>query len=419
MMPSLSSRINDRLFYGWVVVIASVIIVTFMLGTRYSFGVFLKSIESDFGLSRGATSGIFSVSTVFGSLFAIWWGWASDRFGPRIVAFIMGLATGSGFLLASWADAYWQLLISYGVLLAMGSGLYSVIMSTVSRWFIKKRGLALGLANVGGGLGVLLISPLAAYLVANLGWRTSYLALGLMVLLVVLSLSVLLRRSPGELGLLPDGVKSGSGETQVPGNADDAQPTSFSLLEAYRNSRFWLIGLTQLSYSLCYHLVLIQIVPHATDLAIPATGAALVLGLIGGISIPGRIIMGGVSDRIGRKAATITCALLQVGAMTWLIWSQDLWMFYLFAVVYGFGYGGLVTMVTVLAGDIFGTRNIGAILGSLTAFFILGAAIGPMVGGFIYDISNGYFAAFVAGAVAMLISTLLLTLLRLEKSRSV
>ena len=401
-MPSLSSRINDRLFYGWVVVIASVIIVTFMLGTRYSFGVFLKSIESDFGLSRGATSGIFSVSTVFGSLFAIWWGWASDRFGPRIVTFIMGLATGSGFLLASQADAYWQLLISYGVLLAMGSGLYSVIMSTVSRWFIKKRGLALGLANVGGGLGILLISPLAAYLVANLGWRMSYLALGLMVLLVVLSLSVLLRRSPGELGLLPDGVKSGTGETQVPGNADDAQPTGFSLLEAYRNSRFWLIGLTQLSYSLCYHLVLIQIVPHATDLAIPATGAALVLGLIGGISIPGRVIMGGVSDRIGRKATTITCALLQVGAMTWLIWSQDLWMFYLFAVVYGFGYGGIDPPIAALIGEIFGLRSLGVIMGALIVGWAIGAAIGPAVGGIIFDVSKSYFMAFLIGALAML-----------------
>ena len=410
-------RIKDRLFYGWVVLAACLAIGALIFGTRFSFGVFFKSIESEFDLTRMVTSGIFSAYMVLCPVFAILGGWALDRYGPRIVTLLMGLFTGLSLLLTSQTNSSWQLFITYSLLLAIGTGAtYTILMSTTARWFDKKRGLALGIAGSGGGLGTVVMAPFATYLISSFDWRMAYIVIGLIAGLVIISLSRLLRKDPGEIGLLPDGVKSDSSEMVVPDKNDDAKPVSFSLIQAFRTRSFWFLGIIWLSFSLCLHLVQIHIVPHATDVGISATEAAVVLGLTGSISIPGRLIMGGVSDRTGRKVSAITCALLQVGAMIWLAWAQDLWMLYLFAVVYGFAYGGFDSPVTALIGDTFGPRSLGVIMGALGVGWGIGAAIGPAVGGLIFDVSKSYFMAFLIGALIMLVATLFVALTKRETS---
>ena len=413
------SRIQNKLFYGWVVLTACLIIGTLIFGTRYSFGVFFKSIESEFDLTRAETSGVFSAYMVLCCVFAIIGGWALDRYGPRIVTFLMGLFTGLSLLLTSQTNSIWQLFMTYSLLLAVGTGAtYTILMSTTARWFDKKRGLALGIAGSGGGLGTVVMAPFATYLISSFDWRMAYIVIGLIAGLVIISLSRLLKKDPGEIGLLPDGVKSDSSEMVVPDKNDDAKPVSFSLIQAFRTRSFWFLGIVWLSFSLCLHLVLTHIVPHATDVGISAAEAAVVLGLTGSISIPGRLIMGGVSDRTGRKVSAITCALLQVGAMIWLAWAQDLWMLYLFAVVYGFAYGGFDSPVTALISDTFGPRSLGVIMGMLVVGWGIGAAIGPAVGGLIFDVSKSYFTAFLIGALVMLVATLFVALTKRETNRN-
>ena len=190
----------------------------------------------------------------------------------------------------------------------------------------------------------------------------------------------------------------------------------FSLLEASRTRSFWLCGSIWLLYSSCYLMVLTHIVPHVTDMGIPAMEAAAVLSLIGGSGIAGRLLMGRVSDSTVRKKTAITCALLVAGAMIWLIWSQDLWMLYLFGIVCGFSFGGLDSPFTALIGDTFGMRSIGVIMGTLNVAWGIGSAVGPAVGGLIFDLGNSYSVAFLAGALAMLTVALLLALTRREVS---
>ena len=262
------------------------------------------------------------------------------------------------------------------------------------------------------------MAPFATYLISNFGWRISFMVMGLIALFFVISLSMLLKKDPYEIGALPDGVKPNADKVEIKGKQDNTQPTDFSLLQAARTSNFWFLGIIWLLFSLCLHLVLTHIVPHAIDMDISAMEAAAILSLIGGTSIAGRVLMGRVSDSIGRKTAAIICSLLQVGAMVWLIWSQELWMLYLFAIVYGFAYGGLSPPVTALISDTFGLRSIGVIFGVLEICFGIGAAIGPAIGGLIFDVRNNYFIAFLIGAVAMLIVTLLIALIRREPSRS-
>ncbi len=408
---------KDKLFYGWVVVIAFLVIGITLYGIRLSFGVFFKSIEGEFNLTRAVTSAILSANLLLAGVFAFFSGWALDKYGPRIVVLLMGLFTGLSLLLTSQTNSLWQLFITYSLLLAVGTGaVYVVPISTVTRWFDKKRGLALGIASSGAGLGPLLMAPFATFLISNLNWRMTYLVIGLIAWSVVIPLSRLLKNSPYEIGTLPDGVKSDSRD--IDNEEDNIQPIGLSLPQVLRTRSFWLIIFIWVLFGATLFLILTHIVPHATDLGFSAVEAATVLSLIGGAAVAGRVLMGTVSDRIGRKVTAIICALLNTGTMVWLLWSQDLWMFYLFALVYGFTYGGIGSSLAALVGDTFGLYKIGTIVGVLDVGFGVGAAIGPYIGGLIFDVNNSYSTAFLIGALAMLIVPALIALIRRETNRN-
>ena len=330
---------------------------------------------------------------------------------------LSGFFTGLGLLLTSQTNAAWQLFITYSLLLAMGSGaIYVVTMSTVLRWVDKKRGLAVGIAGSGGGLGTVFMAPFAAYLISNFDWRTAYIVIGIIAWLIVIPISRLLRKDPHEILALPDGTKS---EAKAIENEEQSlQTADLSLLQTFRTRSFWLVIFIWILMAFCMLLVLTHIVPHATDIGFSAVEAAAILSLIGGTRAVGMVLMGGVADRIGRKKTAIVCTLFQAGAMVWLIWAQDLWMLYLFAIVYGLANGGLLSSITALLGDTFGLGKIGSILGVLDVGWAIGAATGPFVGGVIFDINNSYSVTFLLGAAAMATVALLIVLIRQETNRN-
>jgi len=415
MIKSLHG-IKDRLFYGWVVVIAFLIISAIAFGTRLSFGVFFKALASELGSTRAEISSVYSAHMLLCGVFAIVSGWGVDKFSPRILVGLMGLFIGLSFILTSQAHSLWQLFIVYSFLLAMGTGgLYGASISIIIRWFHNRRGVAIGLATSGVGLGTVIMAPFTAYLIAYFGWRISFIVIGIISWLFILPMAMLLRKEPREMGLLPYGTESNGAQIGVSNLVQDSTwPKSFSLSHALQTRNFWCIGFSWLLLSLCTYMVYAHIVPYGTDMGIPAIKAATILSLIGAMNIPGRLFMGRVSDRVGRKVTTITCALFLAGAIMWLIYSKDLWMFYLFAVVFGFSFGGFDASTSAMVGDIFGLRSIGTILGILSACFSLGAAIGPFIGGLVYDISNNYSVAFSICAAAMIMVTLLLALIKRE-----
>jgi len=398
-----------------VVIGAGLLITVIGTGTQFSFGVFFKSIESEFGLTRGATSGIFSVHMLVCCILSFLGGWSLDRYGPKIVTFLMGAFTGLSLILTSQTNATWQIVITYGLLLSLGvGGIFPAVHSTTSRWFHKKRGVALGITTSGSGLGVIVMAPLATYLISHFDWRTAFLVLGVVAWLVIASLSLLMKKEPSDIGLLPDGVKSEAGQARIHHRESKTQPTGFSPSQASRTRQFWFLGFVWFFMALNLYLVLVHIVPYAVDMGISPIDAAVILSLTGGASILGRLGVGKVSDTIGRKAPAIACALLQVGALLWLMCSRDLWMFYTFALVYGFMWGGFSLVTTALIGDIFGMRSIGSIMGLINVGWTLGAASGPAIGGLIFDVTGNYFLAFATGAGALLIAGLLVALVRSE-----
>lgn len=413
----LLDRVKAKLSYGWVVVIGLFIIAATLNGFRFSFGIFFQSIASEFSLTRGAMSGVFSLYVAFGCLFSVLAGWALDRYGPRIVLLLMGVFTGFSLTFTSRVNAPWQLLITYSLFLSIGTGsTYVVTVSTILRWFDKSRGLAVGITSSGAGLGAVLIAPFATYLVSSFGWRIAYVIMGSIGWVVTIPLSRLLRNVPREIATFCeeaklDAIKKGliPEPKFKPASIDS---TEISLRHAVTGRNFQLLGFIWGSYAFCTYLVLTHIVIHIIDTGISARQAALVLSMIGGAGIVGRIAVGIASDRLGRKVTAISCSLLQAGTMVWLIWLHSIGMFYLFAIIYGFANGGFTPPSTALVGSLFGMANIGNIFGILGIGWGIGGALGPAAGGFVFDITNSYAISFLMAALVMFLAALFLGQIR-------
>lgn len=410
--------LRDKIFYGWIMVASFFISGTVLAGVQFSFGVFFKSIEVEFGITRAVTSLIPSMSMLIGSVFRILGGWAIDRYGPKKILFLMGLFTGLSLILTSQTQALWQILITYSLILPIGtSATFTISMSTISRWFEKRRGLALGIAGAGPGLGMIVMAPLATFLISTLDWRTAYIVMGLIAWSLVLPISFLLKRDPQAIGVLPDGIKlSPQSDQKSSLNIEHIRTPQegLSLSQSLRTKSFWAFIFIWVTFGFTIFFISTHMVPHATDLGFSPLEAASILSLIGMAVLLGRVILGILSDRFGRKRSLVLCAVTRAVMLLSLIWVDKLWMFYLFALIYGFATGGFSPIMAALISETFGLPKIGAIIGALDIGFGIGAAIGPATGGFIFDVTEGYLIAFVIGALLMLIAIPLITQVRQE-----
>ncbi|MDD5127182.1 MAG: MFS transporter [Dehalococcoidales bacterium] len=397
-MP-IFSRYRERPEYGWVIVGVFLMASLIIIGIRLSFGVFFKSIAAEFGLNRAATSAVFSVYMALGCVFAILGGWLLDRYGPRRLLFMMGICTGLALLLTSQAGAYWQLFLTFSLPMAVGGGaIFTVSTSTISRWFERRRSLALGVSLSGAGLGAVVISPLSAYLISALDWRWAYAIIGIIALLVVLPLSRLLTVQRGKA----EAVLAASG------SEDQDRP----LVELLRNRNFYLIFSDFFLFGICLFVIYTHLVPHATDIGVTEEQAATIMSVLGFASVVGRVLLGYVADRFSRRLTAVFCLLIQAVSLVGLIWAQSLWAFYLFALGFGLGLGGIGPTTAALAGDIFGLRRIGFILGILDVGFGIGSAAGPIFAGFIFDVTHSYQTAFVVCVILSFANALLIGLIR-------
>ena len=415
---SLLSRKKDNIFYGWIIVAASVIIACVLNGIRYSFGVFFKSLEAEFEIPRTVTSSIFSVYMIMFAVFAIAVGWALDRYGPRLLISLMALFTGLSLLLTSQANILWQVFFTYSLLLAVGTGgLIPVLMAVIYRWFDKYRGIAVATTAAGLGMGPLVMAPFAAFLISTLDWRMSYVVMGLVALFVAVPLAMLLRKEPSEMGVLPDGTKSDNEGIRLRADGQCAQLPGLSVTQALKQRNFWFLWVIWLLWASSLNLILTHLVPYATDAGISTIEASTVLSLMSFMFIPWSLLAGKISDNVGWRRPGIILALFGVAALIWLIWADSLWMFYVFAIVYGMNWGGFGTITLIMPSDICGGRSLGAVLGVLESGFALGSAFGSVMGGYVFDTTGSYSTAFAIAAGFLVITTILISLIKPEAAR--
>ena len=391
------------MFYGWVVVATCFLINTIAFGSAYSFGVFLNPLRETFSASSAAVSGAYSLELFLYTGLAVVWGLSVDRYGSRVTTMVGGALLFTGLLLTSRVSALWQLYVTYG-LIGMGvSTSYSPLMATVSRWFDRQRGLAIGISSTGLGLGPVIMAPVASYLIAIDSWRFAYFVMAFAAALTIPA-ALLLKKSPHDTASLPH---TGMPDSRVPPTTvkrDGASPETVDLplKQAFRTRPFWLISLMFLLVGMALQIVIAHIVAYSQLKGISAMTAAAVLSTITGASIAGRIIWGSVSDRIGRKKTLAICVLTEGTMIIWLMGATSAWMLFLFAVIFGFGYGGHATQFPALTGEIFGLRHMGANLGGVVFFWGLGGAFGAAIAGHIFDVTGSYISAFILGAAGML-----------------
>ncbi|MFC1907596.1 MFS transporter [Chloroflexota bacterium] len=398
---------KPKFFYGYVVVGISFLISMTIYGAMYTFTVFLEPLLAEFGWSRAATSGAFSLFMVFHGLLYIATGRLTDRFGPRIVITICSIFLGLGYILMSLIDTIWQLYLVYGVIISIGvSGAFIPLASTIARWFILKRGVMTGILTAGVGVGTMLLPRLASWLIEGYGWRNSYVIIGGLLLVVILLAAQFLRRDPYQMGLLPDGRnESGAG-------TENNEATGYWLSAALRTRQFWLLCVVWAGFLYSIMATMVHIVIYATGLGFSPGNAANVMVIIGGFSVIGRLALGYLADRMGIRPSMMVCLIALSILLFWLVFTRDMWSVYLFAVVFGFAYGGLVTLASPLVAELFGLRSHGVLLGIITFVGTIGGAIGPVMSGYIFDIRESYQLAFLVSAIVAAMAAVLALLLR-------
>jgi MFS family permease len=397
---------KPRFFYGYVVVIMSFLIMTVFLGLQTSFSIFFKPITEEMQWSRAVTSGAFSLCQIVGGIFFILMGGLNDKFGIRIVVILCGIVTVLGYLLMSQIHAVWQIYLFYGVLIGAGSAIFVPVLSTIARWFVQRRSMMSGIAFAGVGFGMLIFPPLINRFISYYDWRSSFIVLSVIIFIVSVLATLFLKSNPREIGQVAYGENNITRESLKSGEK------SFSLKEAMQTGQFRLFCATLICFGFCFFSIQVHIAPYATDLGISSAGAAAIMAVIGGAGIAGQIGMGSIGDRIGYKKAFLIGLVLLVLAMLALILARELWAFFIFAVFLGLAFGDCGTQESPITAWLFGLASHGVIFGFFACSFTLGAAIGPVIFGYIFDVTGSYQYAFWVSATLAIVAVIMTTFLR-------
>jgi sugar phosphate permease len=403
MPTSGTAKDGQSIFYGWIVLGVAFITVVIGYAIRNSFAVFYPTIVEEFGWGRGSTALMFSISFLVYGLASPLAGTLVDKFKPRLVLPLGGLIAGVGIALCSLATAQWQFFLFYGGIAAIGLSLagWTPLTTIVSNWFVKKRGLAIGILAAGFG-GSLISAPIAQFLISSFGWQKAYIIVGIFPIAIIVPLcSLLIRRSPQEKGLLPDGAPQKPPQPRDPDEPQTGEgkwaATTWTLPRAMKTYQFWLLFLVAFFLlGLTEQIAIAHQVYFFRDVGYEPMMAANIYSVFGIFFILGTLCSF-LSDRFGRERVFIPSCLLSALAISLLFLIRDaahLWMPVLFAVCFGLGVGAAGPVFYSAAADLFQGRHFGSILGTITLGFSLGGAIGPALAGFIHDKTNSYFFAF-------------------------
>jgi MFS family permease len=386
---------KQRFFYGYVVAAAG-FMAWFIGWGSYStcFGVFFKPLLAEFHWTRAETSVAFSLSLLVQATLGIATGWLTDRLGPRIVVTVFGSFLGWSLLLISQVHTLWQLVIAYALVGGIGASILNIpIMATVSRWFIKRRGLMTGLVQSGAGMGGFFLAPFTGRLIIKYGWRNASIILGMMTLGLIVLAGLLLIRDPRDAGQFADGVKTET-EKAVSHQREKNKSSGFAFHVFFSTAPFWVTTGIFACFGYFRSTFTTHTVAHVQDLGFSISDGAKVLAIISAGSIIGRIGMGRVADNIGNRRALMISFMVTTLIIGWLLITRSLWGLYLFAAVYGFGWGSIAVLRFAITAEVFGLASVGFIMGTLGFSESLIAAFGSYLGGFIFDLTGTYDQAF-------------------------
>jgi MFS family permease len=408
---------KTHIFYGyWILGTCCLFCMISMLESLSAFSLFVRPLQGGFGWSRTEIMAGFTCMVTIVALTSPVAGRLIDRYGARKVMVPGALIAMTGLVLLSRMTSLPHLYVGYSLIGVGSTATGPVGLSyVVSRWFRRKRGMALGIMSGGIGLtGIVLVPLTAVYLIPHFGWGTTYSIMALLTGTVILPLSFfVLRTKPADLGLYPDGVK----ETEDIGATEGrvSVPKAISLKVAVATSAFWLIALS-LAFNHTHVGVFQSVFPHLGDLGFPVSTAASVMSVCGAMGCTGMFLFGWLCDRIApKRAAAIGLALIILGISLLVIVgpSSPPGLLYLFAAVMGLGTGSWMPTMSMLTSTTFGMASYGAIFGTMSFFQYAGAALGPLITGYSYDAFHSYHRGLIA--ILLMVATAIPLVLAVPK----
>ena len=383
-----------KIFYGWVIVAAGIVMTCVGIGSMLSLGVFLQPMSEAMGWSRSGISLAAMLNFLCMGVGSFFWGALSDRFGTRVVVLSGGILLGAGLVAASRAATLGQFQLLFGIIVGVAAGsFYAPMTAATTRWFVEHRSLAVALVSAGLGLGSMTIAPLAGWIITNYDWRMAMLVIGDLAWLLLIPTALLVRNPPAAAPVAP-----------APGVVPARE---FTVAEALRTPQFAAIALTHFACCAAHSGPIFHMVTNAIDHGISAMAATTVLGAAGLASLSGRVICGLLADRLGAKRVLIVGLAIQAVAVSLYLVTGQLAGFYALALMFGLAYGGVMPLYAIVVREYFGARIMGATFGAVAFASTLGMALGPWAGGWIYDSLGSYAWLFIGsfgiglGAVAI------------------
>jgi MFS family permease len=350
-----------------------------------SFGIFFKPVSADFGWTRAETSAAFSLSIIMSGLAGILAGKLGDRFSLRLMIVFSGILQGASYILLSQMTSLWQLFVYYGLLAGVGLANIVPASTLVTRRFRRQRGRMTGLALAGAAFSSVFAPYLATWLIDRYNWHISYIVIGALCLVITAISAVFMFRAGQEESPTADKLSHSESQTS---QKSQSFPAVFS------SWPFWCLALIYFCFHFSLGVVQVHIVPHATDLGISAVLAASVLTIANGANVVGSFSLGSINDKIGSfKSLIVGLVILVIGAILLLL-SNTFWLFCLFAIIFGFGWGGVGALRPVLVAESFGLRSHGILLAAIMLVGLIGATLSPILTGYIFDVTGQYRVAF-------------------------
>ena len=392
-------------FYGWIVVSVTFVTMAIGVNARTTFSLFFPPIIDEFGWERGVTAGAFSFGFVVSAAVSPLIGRLMDRSGPRAVMELGVALMAGGLLLAPLTTQPWHLYLTIGVLVGAGSIClgYSGQSLFLPNWFNRRRGLAMGLAFAGVGIGSVTLLPWVQHMIEQTGWRTASTAMGLVVLVVLAPINLLLRKRPEDIGLEPDGDAAPMATSIKPVSNivdPDWAGIDWTLKRALGTARFWWIALGYFGALYIWYAVQVHQTKYLLDVGFSPNVAVWALGAVSLLGIPGQILLGHLSDRLGREWVWATACMgfaICFAALIALGYFPALILVYVMVFAQGaLGYG-LTSIMGAIVAEIFQGRHYGSIFGCIMVATLAGGAAGPWITGILHDLSGNYTAAFVIG----------------------
>lgn len=421
------SNKQNIFYYGWIIVAVSFLTLFFSIGIRVSFGVYYVAILDEFRWSRASTALAFSIAMCVHALFAPVSGYLIDRFSPRRLFPVGAAFLATGLILCSCISSKWQLYLFWGVFTAIGINMtgFAPNMTIVPRWFIKKKGHANGIAASGIGAGSLFVAMIAGYIIKNWGWRAAFLFTAAAVLLFVIpAASIFLRRSPQEIGLLPDNIKNVKNEQEGAilsgGNNEKISERYWTLGLALKTSPFWWINLTAACHGYIVSMMVVHQTMYIVDSGFSPLLAASILGITWGLGSVGNAFFGAISDRVGRKWALALGSVLAFSGMVFFMFLKETQLnilLYIFALLYGTGQGAYSPIYASSMADLYVGPSFGKIIATVSVAYGIGGAFSSFAGGYLYDRSGSYLLPFLSLMICILLGAIGIWMASPEKNK--